>query len=184
MTGIRHHAPYCANTGIQQAQIVATGSRERARRRRTGRGIRRGRPHRQCSTERADDRLRRLLVAGRGAVRRRSPASPTPKWIRPIPGTPLSSTSRWPRRSPPVSSTVSRNPARQPRGKVGVPVQFLHSEAGQSRRCRPDARRLRQSDVRAAEPRRQDVDRAGPCRPAAATTPRPSRTPRSLRTRS
>ena len=49
-----------------------------------------------------------------------SPAWLTPKWIRPIRGTRLSPTSRLPRRSPPVSSTVFRNPARQPRARSGT----------------------------------------------------------------
>ena len=79
---------------------------------------------------------------------------------------------------------VRCSPARPRRARSAYLLEFLHPEAGQSGRGRSEPQRLRQGDVRAAQPRRQDVDRAWAASAAAATTPRPSRIPPCSRTRS
>ena len=84
-------------------------------------------------------------------------------------------------RSPPVSSTASRNPARPPSGKVGYLLNFYILKPENLAAVDPSAHRLRQGDVRAAEPRRQDVDRARPRQRRRQRSRRPSRTPRCSR---
>ena len=147
-------------------EVVAARSRERVSGRRIGRGVRGTMP----ASSAFDERARRSPSAGT--------RSPGVGQYDKITGVAYAEVDPADPRNAVIVDLGLAEPQAGP-GHAGqdarrqgrVSAQFLHPKAGESGRCRPDAQRLREGDVRAAQPRRQDVDARWAASAAAATIP-------------